>query len=106
MPPPEANKKLLTVQEKELIKAWINSGAKYEKFWAFEKPKQPDFPKVQNGKWSDEPIDLFVMKRLESSGITPSAEADKRTLIRRLSLDLTGLPPSSCLLYTSPSPRD
>ena len=94
MPPPEANKKLLTVQEKELIKAWINSGAKYEKFWAFEKPKQPDFPKVQNGKWSDEPIDLFVMKRLESSGITPSAEADKRTLIRRLSLDLTGLPPS------------
>ena len=94
MPPPEANKKLLTVQEKELIKAWINSGAKYEKFWAFEKPKQPNFPKVQNGKWSDEPIDLFVMKRLESSGITPSAEADKRTLIRRLSLDLTGLPPS------------
>ena len=94
MPPPEANKKLLTVQEKELIKAWINSGAKYEKFWAFEKPKQPDLPKVQNGKWSDEPIDLFVMKKLESSGITPSPEADKRTLIRRLSLDLTGLPPS------------
>ena len=94
MPPPEANKKLLTVQEKELIKQWISSGAKYEKFWAFEKPKQPDLPKVQNGKWSDEPIDLFVMKKLESSGITPSAEADKRTLIRRLSLDLTGLPPS------------
>ena len=94
MPPPEANKKLLTVQEKELIKAWISSGAKYEKFWAFEKPKQPDLPKVQNGKWSDEPIDLFVMKKLESTGITPSPEADKRTLIRRLSLDLTGLPPS------------
>ena len=94
MPPPEANKKLLTVQEKELIKAWISSGAKYEQFWAFEKPKQPDLPKVQNGKWSDEPIDLFVMKKLESTGITPSPEADKRTLIRRLSLDLTGLPPS------------
>ncbi len=94
MPPPEANKKLLTVQEKELIKQWINSGAKYEKFWAFEKPKQSDLPKVQNGKWSDEPIDLFVMKKLESTGITPSPEADKRTLIRRLSLDLTGLPPS------------
>ena len=94
MPPPEANKKLLTVQEKELIKQWINSGAKYEKFWAFEKPKKPDLPKVQNGKWSDEPIDLFVMKKLESTGITPSPEADKRTLIRRLSLDLTGLPPS------------
>ena len=94
MPPPEANKKLLTVQEKELIKQWISSGAKYEKFWAFEKPKQPDLPKVQNGKWSDEPIDLFVMKKLESTGITPSPEADKRTLIRRLSLDLTGLPPS------------
>ena len=94
MPPPEANKKLLTVQEKELIKAWISSGAKYEKFWAFEKPKQPDLPKVQNGKWSDEPIDLFVMKKLESTGVNPSPEADKRTLIRRLSLDLTGLPPS------------
>ena len=94
MPPPEANKKLLTVQEKELIKEWISSGAKYEKFWAFEKPKQPDLPKVQNGKWSDEPIDLFVMKKLESTGVTPSPEADKRTLIRRLSLDLTGLPPS------------
>ena len=94
MPPPEANKKLLTVQEKELIKAWINSGAKYEKFWAFEKPKKPDLPKVKNGKWSDEPIDLFVMKKLESTGVNPSPEADKRTLIRRLSLDLTGLPPS------------
>ena len=94
MPPPEANKKLLTVQEKELIKEWISSGAKYEKFWAFEKPKKPDLPKVKNGKWSDEPIDLFVMKKLESTGITPSPEADKRTLIRRLSLDLTGLPPS------------
>ena len=94
MPPPEANKKLLTVQEKELIKAWIISGAKYEKFWAFEKPKKPDLPKVKNGKWSDEPIDLFVMKKLESTGVTPSPEADKRTLIRRLSLDLTGLPPS------------
>ena len=94
MPPPEANKKLLTVQEKELIKEWISSGAKYEKFWAFEKPKKPDLPKVKNGKWSDEPIDLFVMKKLESTGVTPSPEADKRTLIRRLSLDLTGLPPS------------
>ena len=94
MPPPEANKKLLTVQEKELIKEWIISGAKYEKFWAFEKPKKPDLPKVKNGKWSDESIDLFVMKKLESTGVAPSPEADKRTLIRRLSLDLTGLPPS------------
>ena len=78
MPPPEANKKLLTVQEKELIKEWISSGAKYEKVWAFEKPKKPDLPKVKNGKWSDEPIDLFVMKKLESTGVTPSPEADKK----------------------------
>ena len=94
MPPPEANKKLLNAKEKELIKIWINSGAKYEKFWAFEKPKQPKIPKVNNVKWSDEPIDLYVMKKMESRGISPSPEANKRTLIRRLSLDLTGLPPT------------
>ena len=94
MPPPEANKKPLTQEEKELIKGWINSGAKYEKFWAFEKPKTPQLPKIKNTQWSDNPIDLFVLNKLESLELEPSLEADKRTLARRLSLDLTGLPPT------------
>ena len=94
MPPPEANKKLLTQEEKELIKGWINSGAKYEKFWAFEKPKVPELPKIKNTQWSDNPIDLFVLNKLESLELEPSLEADRRTLARRLSLDLTGLPPT------------
>ena len=94
MPPPKAKKKTLTKEEQELIRKWIESGAAYEKFWAFESPKKSDLPKVKEQGWSSNSIDLFVLKKMESLTMSPSEEADKRTLIRRLSFDLTGLPPS------------
>lgn len=94
MPPPKAKKKPLTQEEQTLIRKWIESGATYEKFWAFESPKKFDLPKVNEQGWSSNSIDLFVLKKMESLGVSPSEEADKRSLIRRLSFDLTGLPPN------------
>ena len=94
MPPPDANKPPLTAQERRLFKAWIESGASYETFWAFRSPQKPQLPSVQESDWSDQPIDLFVLHRLESVGRQPASEAELRTLIRRLTLDLTGLPPT------------
>lgn len=94
MPPPKAHKKLLSKDEQELVKSWILAGAPYDSFWAFDIPKEPKLPVVKNSEWSDQPIDFFVLKKLESKGLTPAPEADQRTLIRRLSFDLTGLPPT------------
>lgn len=94
MPPPEAKKKALTKEEKDLIRKWIESGATYEKFWAFESPKKSDLPEVNTEGWSTDPIDLFIYRKMKSLRLSPSEEADKRSLIRRLSFDLTGLPPS------------
>lgn len=94
MPPPEAKKKALTKDEQDLIRRWIESGAAYEQFWAFESPKKSDLPEVNTEGWSNDPIDLFVYRKIKSLGLGPSEEADKRSLIRRLSFDLTGLPPS------------
>lgn len=94
MPPPKAHKKLLSKDEQELFKKWILAGAPYERFWVFVPPSEPKPPAVKNTEWSNRPIDLFVLKKLEEKGLPPSPEADKRTLIRRLSFDLTGLPPT------------
>jgi hypothetical protein len=94
MPPPEAHKKRLSAGERALFKQWIEDGAVYENFWAFDPPKQPKSPIVKNARWSDRPIDLHVLSKLEAAGRSPSAEADRRTLIRRVTFDLTGLPPS------------
>ncbi|MGB0597663.1 MAG: PSD1 and planctomycete cytochrome C domain-containing protein [Rubripirellula sp.] len=94
MPPPDANKKPLTDVEKNLIKAWIEAGAQYEKFWAFEAPKPPREPKVLDRGWSDHAIDKYVLRNLEREELHPKPRADRRTLIRRLTLDLTGLPPT------------
>ncbi|MDP6357778.1 MAG: DUF1549 domain-containing protein, partial [Planctomycetota bacterium] len=94
MPPPEAHKKRLTREERERIKQWIEEGAVYERFWAFELPKKLNPPKVKDTRWSGQPIDLYVLRKLEDAGHRPSADADKRTLIRRVTFDLTGLPPT------------
>ena len=93
MPPPKAKKKPLSAEEKQLIKSWIEAGAPYEDFWAFIPASLPKVPAVKNTAWSNQRIDLHVLQRLEPAGLKPSAEADKRTLIRRVSFDLTGLPP-------------
>ena len=93
MPPPKTGKKL-TAQQVAQLRRWIQDGAKYEGHWAFTKPERPELPKVKAGKWSRNEIDRFILARLEQEGLKPSSEADKTTLIRRVSLDLTGLPPT------------
>jgi len=94
MPPPKT-KKTLTAQQKDLLKRWIASGADYKGHWAFVKPERPAVPEVQSSKFKvQNPIDAFVLAPLEKEKLKPSAEADKVTLIRRVTLDLTGLPPT------------
>jgi len=94
MPPPDAHKKPLTKAEQDVIKQWILEGAKYDDFWAFVPPSKPATPKVKQTDWSKQAIDLHTLKRMEEEGLKPSPEADKRTLIRRVTFDLTGLPPT------------
>jgi mono/diheme cytochrome c family protein len=93
MPPP-TNGKTLTKQQIDLLRRWIAEGGKYADHWAFIKPQRPDLPEVANKAWVRNPIDRFILARLETEGLKPSPEADKTTLIRRLTLDLTGLPPT------------
>src|SRR5215213_2859563 len=94
MPPPEA-KRPLTDRQKQLLRAWVEQGAEYTQHWAFTPPKRPAVPDVRDPQPSiRNPIDAFVLRRLEQEKIRPSPEADKATLIRRVTLDLTGLPPS------------
>ena len=93
MPPPDSGKKL-TDAEKALLKRWVNEGAEYSKHWSLVAPKKPELPKVRNEKWVRTEIDQFILARLETEGLEPAADADPRTLFRRLSLDITGLPPS------------
>ena len=87
MPPPESHKKL-DAKQKELLAQWITEGAEYQKHWAYEKPVKAEVPAGANG------VDHLVRKRLAEIGLAPSPEADRRTLIRRLSFDLLGLPPT------------
>ncbi len=93
MPPPEARRQL-SKQEINLLRRWIEQGAPYQKHWAFIPPKRPKLPSVERSDWSRNGIDRFVLARLECEGQHPSPEADKATLIRRVTLDLTGLPPT------------
>ena len=92
--PPEKINKVLKPWQKELLKKWIASGAKYEPHWAFVSPVKAPVPVVKNSKWVKNPVDNFILARLESEKLKPNSEAGKRTLIRRVTLDLTGLPPS------------
>ena len=92
MPPAKA-KKPLTDHEVALFKRWIEQGAKYEGHWAFITPKSPTPPKG-NLKWGHNPIDHFVLKQLEANGLQPTPEAGRELLIRRVTFDLTGMPPT------------
>ena len=92
MPPP-ALKKTLTAGQKELLKRWIAEGSEYEPHWSFIPPKRPDSPAVKHEAWVKNPIDRFILARLEAEGLAPAQEADRRTIARRVALDLTGLPP-------------
>jgi hypothetical protein len=97
MPPPSA-KKPLSPEHKELLKRWIAEGAEYEPHWSFIPPTRPELPAVKNEGWIKKPIDRFILARLEAEGLAPAPEADRRTLARRLSLDLTGLPPEPAIV--------
>lgn len=87
--PPASSHKSLTAHEKEILKRWINEGAKYEKHWAFNPPTRPSVALEKQTA-----IDHFVQAKLQEVGLKPSPEADKETLLRRVSFDLTGLPPT------------
>jgi mono/diheme cytochrome c family protein len=93
MPPADSGKSL-TDAEKELLRRWIAEGADMSQHWAFVAPKRPPLPQVRNTHWPRNGIDLFVLARLEALGLQPAPEADRNTLIRRVTLDLTGLPPT------------
>jgi hypothetical protein len=92
--PPEKFGKKLTQEQIDLLTRWIEQGAKWEKHWSLIAPQRPDVPKVADKEWSRQAIDAFIFARLVKEELKPSKEADRRTLIRRLSFDLTGLPPS------------
>jgi hypothetical protein len=93
MPPPSSHLKL-SPDEIRTIERWIKQGARYEKHWAFTVPKKVAPPKVKNEAWVRNEIDRFVLKKIESAGLEPNEQADKERLLKRLSLDITGLPPS------------
>ncbi|MFK7845654.1 MAG: PSD1 and planctomycete cytochrome C domain-containing protein [Rhodothermales bacterium] len=93
MPPPTAHKTLTPLQI-AILEKWIEEGAVYKKHWSFIPPEKPAAPETSNAAWAKNDIDKFVLKRLDQEGLRPSKEANRRTLIRRLSFDLTGLPPT------------
>ena len=94
MPPPKSKRKLTPAQI-GLLKRWVDQGAPWGKHWAFEAPRRPDVPEIRNPKPEiRNPIDAFILARLGREGLAPSPEAPKEILIRRLTLDLTGLPPT------------
>ncbi len=93
MPPPHSGMKPLTPEQVEILKNWIQQGAKYEPHWSFVAPKKPAFPAVKQKDWVRTGIDVFVLSRLEAVGMAPEPEADRATLLRRVSLALTGLQP-------------
>lgn len=93
MPPVESNLSL-TSREIKLIEKWIEQGAKYEPHWAFVAPEKPALPLVKNDKWPTNEIDFFIMHKQEQNDVTPNGQADRERLLKRLCLDLVGLPPS------------
>lgn len=89
--PPKKSGRSLTAQQREILRRWIAQGAAYQKHWAFERPIQRDPPSVDG---AEHPLDRFLQQRLSAEGLKPSPKASLETLIRRVSLDLTGLPPT------------
>jgi len=93
MPPVDSGHTLSEQQIATLVR-WIDEGARWSAHWAYQSPARPELPPVSNVTWGQNAIDRFILARLEREGLRPSTEADKATLLRRLSLDLTGLPPT------------
>jgi len=96
--PPAHSHKTLDPEQIETIKTWIEQGAEWNDHWSFQTPERPQDPAVKDGSWARNSIDRFVLARLESEGVTPAPEADRRTLARRAALDITGLPPTPAVV--------
>ncbi len=94
MMPPYSSNLRLSSHEIALIEKWIEQGAKYEKHWAFVAPQKPALPEVDRKDWPKNEIDYFILSKQEQKGFSPNEEADKERLLKRVSLDLTGLPPT------------
>jgi len=93
MPPPEIQKPLSDAQ-KELLRRWIEQGAEYAPHWSLLPPRRPELPEVSHPQWCRQPIDRFVLQQLDAAQLAPAAEAPPETWLRRVTLDLTGLPPT------------
>jgi len=93
MPPPDSHRKL-EPREIELVRRWIEQGAEWQGHWSFIAPRKPTLPAVENREWVRRPIDAFVLARLEQEGLSTSPDADRGRTLRRVTLDLTGLPPT------------
>ena len=98
MMPPHATKKTLTDAQKNLLKQWVAKGAEYQSHWSLIAPGRSKPPAVKNAGWARNPVDQFILAKLDDAGLAPAPEADRRTLARRLSLDLTGLPPEPAVV--------
>ncbi|HEY3391603.1 MAG TPA: DUF1549 domain-containing protein, partial [Lacipirellulaceae bacterium] len=95
MPPPDS-KLTLSSEQKDLLRLWIDEGAEFAEHWSFQQlPKRVDVPAVKDASWPRETFDRFVLARLETEGLRPAPRADVLRLLRRLTLDLTGLPPTA-----------
>ena len=94
MPPPYSDRKPLNEAEVATLRTWIEQGAKWQRHWSFIAPVRPEPPSVRNASWIRNPIDNFILARLEHENLTPSPETDRARLLRRVSFDLTGLPPT------------
>lgn len=105
MPPPKSNRHL-SPEQKQLLQRWIAEGAAYQTHWAFVAPVRPEEPTVKNPSWCGNPIDRFVLAKLDETALAPSLEADRATLIRRLSIDLLGLPPTPAEVDAFVADRD
>jgi hypothetical protein len=106
--PPRSTEKRLTPAQIELVGRWIDQGAPWVEHWAYTRPRRPVVPTVARRSWPRNPIDNFVLHRLEHEGLVPAPEADRATLLRRLSLDLLGLPPTPAQIdafVKDPSPN-
>ncbi|MDB6122826.1 MAG: Protein of unknown function (DUF1553)/Protein of unknown function (DUF1549)/Planctomycete [Pedosphaera sp.] len=93
MPPLKSNRKL-TPNQIQTLKRWVEQGAQWSKHWAFDPPQRPELPKIKDKRWAHNGIDAFILTRLEKEKLKPAPEARKETLLRRVTLDLTGLPPT------------
>ena len=92
--PPASSGKTLTAREIELLRAWVKQGAQWQRHWSFVPPTRPALPKVKNTAWPKNALDYFVLAKLEEKGWQPAPTAERATLLRRVSFDLTGLPPT------------